>query len=449
MHARKKGFVVDAARFDRLARSLTAAGSRRGLLALLATLPLLGGVLAPLGLEESAAKKRRERRKDRHANRRTKRQKAKDRKRGKRKVTLCLDGQALRVKSKRVKKRLRQGATRGPCSPCVPDCAGKPCGTDNGCGGTCGCAADSLCHEGVCQACTVTCPGGVCDGALMQAALDGGGTVYACPGRYVHQASPTTSFLLGASVTLIGAGDGEDETGNTILDANGSGRVLEVAQDITVALHGLRITAGSISGHGGGALNAGRLTLTNCTVAENAATSGAWGGGIYNEATGTLTLAETTVADNTAGAFGGGILNIGGASGTVEISNSTISGNSAGDGGGIFNNPNGTVIFSGDQGNTVTGNTAVNSGGGIYSGGVVTVLSAITVTRNRVNNSSGGGIFNWGTLTFSSPGSTVSGNTANIGGGIGNSGTFNGVGNVSVCGNMPDNCAPDVCTPCT
>jgi hypothetical protein len=57
---------MDAQRFDRLARALTAAGSRRGLLRLLAMLPILGGLVALLDLDAAEGKGRRRRRKKAH-----------------------------------------------------------------------------------------------------------------------------------------------------------------------------------------------------------------------------------------------------------------------------------------------------------------------------------------------------------------------------------------------
>ena len=55
---------MDANRFDRLTRALNDAGTRRGLLGLLASLPVLGGLFAFLSdSDETAAKGRRNRRK--------------------------------------------------------------------------------------------------------------------------------------------------------------------------------------------------------------------------------------------------------------------------------------------------------------------------------------------------------------------------------------------------
>ena len=57
---------MDGRHFDALARTLTKPGSRRALLELLAALPIVGGLLALLDLEETDARGRRKRRKKRH-----------------------------------------------------------------------------------------------------------------------------------------------------------------------------------------------------------------------------------------------------------------------------------------------------------------------------------------------------------------------------------------------
>ncbi|MFN8663152.1 MAG: hypothetical protein U0075_14790 [Thermomicrobiales bacterium] len=60
---------MDARHFDALTRVLSTPDSRRRLLALLATLPLLGEALALFAPEDAAAKERRRRRKQRHKRR--------------------------------------------------------------------------------------------------------------------------------------------------------------------------------------------------------------------------------------------------------------------------------------------------------------------------------------------------------------------------------------------
>ncbi len=45
---------------------------------------------------------------------------------------------------------------------CVPDCAGRACDADDGCGQACGCAAGFLCEAGACVACVPACAGKAC-----------------------------------------------------------------------------------------------------------------------------------------------------------------------------------------------------------------------------------------------------------------------------------------------
>jgi hypothetical protein len=185
---------------------------------------------------------------------------------------------------------------------------------------------------------------------------------------------------------------------------------------IAVDLGTLILTNSTVSGNttpfgaGGGISNAGTATLATSTVSGNTAT---YGGGVYN--TGTVTMDRSTVSGNTANSGGGGIRSTG--LGALTISNSTVSGNTAALGGGILAD-RGTLTLSDS---TVSGNTAPFGAGGIFNGGVAT-MDRSTVSGNTANDS-GGGIFSYGVLTINN--STVSGNTAGgsgSGGGIYNGG---------------------------
>ena len=109
---------MDASRFDTLARSLIDGTTRRGALT-----ALLGGMLAMLGLAETAATK------------------------GKRK--------------RKHKKKYRPTTQPG----CTPSCGNNTCGPD-GCGGECGSCTGGVCSNGAC-----TCPSGMqpCQGACVAA----------------------------------------------------------------------------------------------------------------------------------------------------------------------------------------------------------------------------------------------------------------------------------------
>ncbi len=348
---------METSRFDHLARSLTTAGTRRGLLTRLAIVPLGAGVLAIPGAD-TAAKKR------------------------KQKVTICQGGQTLQVKKQQLNKRLRQGATRGACSSPPPpsECAGdRPC------------AAGKLCVDGACQACDVC--GSGCDFTGVQAAIDGSpkATLYICPGTY---SGANGRANISRNLTLIGAGDGGNSASNTILNGNSAGRVVLIAAATSVTLRGLRLTGGAAYA-GGGIENNGTVDLTDCTIKGNAANSG---GGVSN--TGAAAFTGCDITDNTTSGFGGGISNNGG---TVTLTDTLIADNTAGTGGGInnsdaFESP-ASVTFN--AGNEITGNAATDAGGGgggIYNAATVTFNQATSIKRNSAVSENGSGIRNTGTL---------------------------------------------------
>jgi hypothetical protein len=122
---------MDASNFDHLVRSWVETRSRRPLLGVLA-----GGAASMVGLTETSGKRKK-----------------------KRKVTLCHNGQTIIVPKKKKGRYLRQGATAGKCAAtCVRQCSRKSCGPD-GCGGSCGnCPGDKTCQDGRCA-----CPDGTLD----------------------------------------------------------------------------------------------------------------------------------------------------------------------------------------------------------------------------------------------------------------------------------------------
>jgi hypothetical protein len=132
---------MDDLQFDRIARTVAGLTSRRGLLGIVASLPVVGGVL----VDDASAKRRQKR------DRKDDRDQVEDekRKKKKKKVTLCLNGQTIKVAKSKKKNFLNQGATAGACPSCVPEaktttCAGKCGNVTNNCGtvvdcGSCDC----------------------------------------------------------------------------------------------------------------------------------------------------------------------------------------------------------------------------------------------------------------------------------------------------------------------
>ena len=115
----------------------------------------------------------------------------------------------------------------------------------------------------------------------------------------------------------------------------------------------------------------------------------------------------------------------------VTLNNLYIS-NKAGRG--IYNHLWGTLTLTNS---TITGNTA-DVGGGIYNQSGTLTLTNSTISGNKAHTDdiytvgSGGGIYNGGTLTITN--STISGNTADGGGGISNWGTLT-LTNSTISGN--------------
>lgn len=255
-------------------------------------------------------------------------------------------------------------------------------------------------------------------------ASEPGDTVNLNNGTYIENVHVDKSL----SIKGIGAN-------GTIIDGNRSGSVFVIGQNdtnISVELSAMTIQGGS-----------GTSLLTESNDTNDTAL---FGGGILNY--GNLAVEDANISGNTAD-YGGGIANFG----TAAIVNSNISANDClswraiynpygdgnaflGSGGGIFNyiGSNLTVTDS-----TINGNEALGVGGGIYNLGTAVVTNS-TISQNSVYGERsemiygyGGGIYNGGYYNNSTfqPGhlvvtnSTISGNYADYGGGIANSGTAN------------------------
>ena len=115
---------------------------------------------------------------------------------------------------------------------------------------------------------------------------------------------------------------------------------------------------------------------------------------------------------------------------TASMSGLTIAnGNTTGNGGGVYNSGAATLTNVTLSGNSATGQ--VSKGGGIYNGSQGT-LTVIDTTLSGNSAYVGGGIDNSGTLTVTD--STLSANSADDGGGIGNDGTMT-ISNSTIAGN--------------
>ncbi len=170
--------------------------------------------------------------------------------------------------------------------------------------------------------------------------------------------------LAGQTITLSnGQLELSDTTGKTTItglganqltiDGNSASRVFQVDTGVTADIAGLTISQGQTPQNGGGILNWGTLSVTDCTLSQNTAQLG---GGIYNDWFATVTITDSTISGNSAQVNGGGIFNQENA--MLTLADCTVSGNSAqSDGGGIYN-ASGTATL----GNTiVAANTCTGS----------------------------------------------------------------------------------------
>ncbi len=241
---------------------------------------------------------------------------------------------------------------------------------------------------------TVHCP------ADLQAAINN-----AAPGSTIRvDGTCTGSYYIDKDLTVAGP---------AVLDAGGTGVVLNVMSG-TVVLNDLTIQHGTgIYSFGGGLWNGGQLTLNRSTVTNNSAFSV---GGVFNY--GQLTLSRSIVSHNTSTYNGGGIFNCGasfhdfglctGAPGRLTLNGSTVSDNvvAGGSGGGIDNDGQAFVTLNGS---TVSGNVAQLNGGGIANDAQANLtINLSSVSGNTAGST--GGISNDGTATLNT--SAVSNNSS-------------------------------------
>ncbi|HET9226433.1 MAG TPA: CSLREA domain-containing protein [Thermoanaerobaculia bacterium] len=217
---------------------------------------------------------------------------------------------------------------------------------------------------------TVTKTGDTLDGACnhdcslreaVQAANGAQGTdvVVVPPGIYVltrfgpmEENNGTGDLDVRSPLLLVGAGPE-----STVLDGNGSDRVLDFHDAAEV--HGVTVRhgRGSQQDHGGGIQTGSSPVFLHQVVVRDNQTA-VWGGGIF--AQGPFTLRDSAVIGN-GGGDGGGIR--GGDKAVLSLANVTISGNRAAYGGGI-SYPVGTDVTI--SGSTIAFNEASFAAGGVH-----------------------------------------------------------------------------------
>ena len=190
-----------------------------------------------------------------------------------------------------------------------------------------------------------------------------------------------------------------NHTLTTTLSAQGLGRVIEVAGNISVTLDYLKITDGDDLIGAGIYLNSGAmLTVSNSLVTNNTSARGSGllaasnttviisnttfsynqtsgdGGGIFISS-GTLTLINSTLHHNEVTSAGGGIF--AGAT-TLTIENSTLSHNQAGSGAAIF------IFFIPVGSTTLINNTIVSNTATITDEGSILVGNGLIAHNNLI-----------------------------------------------------------------
>ena len=300
-------------------------------------------------------------------------------------------------------------------------------------------AGDATIGDGVCAT-----AGGVC---TLRAALDEAnarmycGTIsitFSVTGQITLTGS---SLVIAHNVNITGPGAGQLTVRRSTVGGTPNFRIIEVRGAPTIAISGVTLAGGNLTGAGAGIffsggvltltdvtfsgntitdgrggglfVNGGTVLASNSSFTSNAVLNGGTGGGIYLNA-GTMSLIGSSVSGNTAGTgSGGGIFS----QGALTINSCVISNNSAQDGGGIFNSAASLTVIN----STISNNASAGAGGGIqHSGGTSSAFHLIASTiANNTSSTSGGGI------AIGSPAgtvglvinSTISGNTARENGG--------------------------------
>lgn len=292
-------------------------------------------------------------------------------------------------------------------------------------------------------------------GSLRQALLDANATaghdtidfsapLFATPQVIVlNSALPTISGSLdvngpGSQLLTIDAGNGADHLPGTgdgyrLFDVdNGSASML-----IDVAISGMKLTGGDVSGVGGAVRSRENLSLTDMAILDNATGPGAIGtngplggdgqdggrggdgGGIFSSG-GDLTITRSTVSGNSTGRGGNGGLGGNGLSGVVgQTGGDGGNGGSGGYGGGIFIDGGDLILIDSTISGNSTGGGGVGGRGGNGGGGEFGGNGGDGGDGGYAGN--GGGIYSSvGQVTISN--STISGNSTSFGGAGGDGG---------------------------
>jgi len=227
-------------------------------------------------------------------------------------------------------------------------------------------------------------------GSLRQAVADAN----TAPGPDIITFQPGlagTITLLTGQMVVTDAVDIQGPGANLItISGNNAFRMFVIndnkSQQINVAMSGLTLTHGFLSGGGGGAIAVldEVLILSGMVITGNQILGG--GGGIDIENGALATIQNCTISGNSAPAVGGAII-VNNAS-SLTVRNSTISGNTGFLGGGIFV-ANGSTLVA--ENCTISGNSAPGSGGGVAFQGDTATIRNCTIAFNKADSDDNGG----------------------------------------------------------
>jgi|GEM_PF-2645670 len=322
-------------------------------------------------------------------------------------------------------------------------------------------------------------PSAPAPGTLRKAIQD------AVPGDTVDFAAGLTgSITLGGSSLVIDKDLTISGPGAAVLEISGNqkSRVFSVAAGVSASVSGLKISNGVApwnppdsvpgAGDGGGVLNCGNLSISDCNFTNNHAGFGAGGisnyvygspigqvqataggpggsgGAIANTSGASLTIQRCLFTSNTAGdggnggyqgsgfgreggaaGHGGAIANRSSLAGAIEVADSTFTANSAGSGGSYGGSVGGSsnkggdggAIYSITGGVTLTGCTFSGNAGGKGSPGASPSAGTISILPGA--GGSGGGLALFGNGMCLLKNCTLSGNRAGTGGSYPGAGT--------------------------
>ena len=236
---------------------------------------------------------------------------------------------------------------------------------------------------------------------------------------------PTSEIILSKNITL----DASALTGGVTFQGNSSNRLFYIPTGQVVTFKNLTFTGGggvgaANTGRGGAVLNAGTLTVTDCTFTGNRAAIGAALASGYSTQSSSLVMQRCVISGNISDAgHGGGVANvaINEQTATASIEDCAITGNSTtGNAGGVYNVGSvGTANMTLKQ-CTIANNVAQSHGGGVHNVTTSPAAANLTLTHCTLTGNTasfqGGGLAQQqtspGTSTTSLVSCIIAGNTA-------------------------------------